>query len=113
MISNGFAWTRRFTNFFTRKDTSRSREHMAPAASGPIHPPGPKGISVLACCLARRREPLTELGKLTRQYGDIIHIQLGRRHGYLINHPDYFFAIIFARPSLLARSTPPCLKRLF
>src|SRR5260370_6617935 len=112
MISNGFAWRRRFTNFFTRKDNPGSGEHMAPAASGPVHPHGPKGISVLTCCVSRQRDPLTELGKLTRQYGDIVHMQLGRRHDYLINHPDYIRAILCAPQSEMARSTPPGLKRL-
>jgi cytochrome P450 len=85
---------------------------MAPTASEPIHPPGPKGISILTCCLSRQRDPLTELGKLTRQYGDIVHMQLGRRHDYLVNHPDYVRAILCAPQSEMARSTPPGLKRL-
>jgi cytochrome P450 len=39
-------------------------------------------------------------------------MQLGRRHDYLINHPDYIRAILCAPQSEMARSTPPGLKRL-
>src|SRR5206468_5826730 len=45
-------------------------------------------------------------------YGDIVHMQLGRRHDYLINHPTYIKAILCAPQSEMARSTPPAMKRL-
>ena len=112
MAGNRVAWTRRFTNFLTRKDSSRSGEHVIPVVPGTLHPPGPKGISVLTCCLSRQRDPLIELRKLAQRYGDIVHMQLGRRHDYLVNHPDYIKAILCAPQSEMARSTPPGLKRL-
>jgi len=56
------------------------------AKSGFCYPPGPKGISVLAYCLSRQRDPLGDLRKIAMKYGDIVHMQLGRRHDYLINH---------------------------
>lgn len=80
--------------------------------SAPSHPPGPKGISVLAYCLSRQRDPLGDLRKIAVKYGDIVHMQLGRRHDYLINHPDHIKAILCAPQSEMARSTPPALKRL-
>ena len=80
--------------------------------SAPNHPPGPKGISVLAYCLSRQRDPLGDLRKIAVKYGDIVHMQLGRRHDYLINHPDHIKAILCAPQSEMARSTPPALKRL-
>lgn len=49
---------------------------------------------------------------MARKYGDIVHMQLGRRHDYLINDLDHIRAILCAPQSEMARSTPPGLKRL-
>jgi cytochrome P450 len=76
------------------------------------YPPGPKGFSVLACCLSRQRDPLGDLRRIAVKYGDLVHMELGRRHDYLVNHPDYIKAILCAPQSEMARSTPPALKRL-
>jgi hypothetical protein len=46
------------------------------------------------------------------KYGDIVHMQLGRRHDYLINHPNFVKAVLCAPQSEMARSTPPAMKRL-
>lgn len=108
-------WPRtRQTTKFCESDL---RDHLwAPELENAVrspqaHPPGPKGFSVLACCLSRQRDPLQELGVMARKYGDIVHMQLGRRHDYLLNHPDYIKAILCAPQSEMARSTPPGLKR--
>ena len=106
------AWTRRFTNFFKKEDSPGTRGSVVPLSLGTTRPPGPKGIAALACCVSRQRDPLTELTNLARKYGDIVHMQLGRRHDYLINHPDHIKAILCAPQSEMARSTPPGLKRL-
>jgi cytochrome P450 len=106
------AWTRRFTNLFNKQDSPGAGRSVVPFDSGATHPPGPKGIAALACCVSRQRDPLGELGKLARRYGDIVHMQLGRRHDYLVNHPDHIKAILCAPQSEMARSTPPGLKRL-
>ncbi|MBV9731513.1 MAG: cytochrome P450, partial [Verrucomicrobia bacterium] len=112
MIGSVFAWTRQLTNFFKKEDSTGPGGSVVPVSLGAAHPPGPTGISALACCVYRQRDPLTELGKLARKYGDIVHMQLGRRHDYLINHPDHIRAILCAPQSEMARSTPPGLKRL-
>jgi cytochrome P450 len=46
------------------------------------------------------------------KYGDVVHMQLGRRHDYLVNHPDYIKAMLCAPQCEMARSSPPALKRL-
>jgi cytochrome P450 len=112
MIGSVFAWTRQLTNFFKKEDSTDPGGSVVTVSLGAAHPPGPTGISALACCVYRQRDPLTELGKLARKYGDVVHMQLGRRHDYLINHPDHIRAILCAPQSEMARSTPPGLKRL-
>jgi cytochrome P450 len=84
----------------------------AAAKSGDFYPPGPKGLSVLAHCLSRQRNPLADLYKAASRYGDIVHMQLGRRHDYLINHPDYIKAVLCAPQNEMCRSAPPVLKRM-
>jgi cytochrome P450 len=37
----------------------------------------------------RRRDPLAFLTGLARDYGDVSHFQIGERHVFLLNHPDY------------------------
>ena len=44
----------------------------AAAKSGDFYPPGPKGLSVLAHCLSRQRNPLADLYKAASRYGDIV-----------------------------------------
>jgi cytochrome P450 len=46
------------------------------------------------------------------KYGDIVHMQLGRRHDYLINHPNFVKAVLCAPQNEMCRSSPPALKRM-
>lgn len=84
----------------------------AKAKLGRSYPPGPKGLSVLAYYLSRQRNPLRDLHKIASKFGDIVHMQLGGRHDYLINHPDYVKAVLCAPQSEMCRSSPPALKRM-
>lgn len=52
------------------------------------NPPGPRSRYPGSHLLAFRRDPLAFLTMVARQYGDIVHGMLGRRHIYLLNHPD-------------------------
>jgi len=55
-----------------------------------LYPPGPKLSRLDGFMLAtRRRDPLAFLMKLARDYGDIVHFEIGPRHVFLLNHPDY------------------------
>jgi len=55
-------------------------------------PPGPT-IPLLAYG-ALYRDPIGYLTRAVRKYGDVVHIQIGRRHDYLLNHPDYIRAVL-------------------
>jgi cytochrome P450 len=53
------------------------------------YPPGPPNRYPGAHLLAFRRDPLGLVTRMAREYGDIVHSTLGRKHLYLLNHPDY------------------------
>jgi cytochrome P450 len=55
-------------------------------------PVGPK-IPLLAYA-ALYRDPLGYLARAARKYGDIMQVKIGRRHDYLLNHPDYIRAVL-------------------
>jgi cytochrome P450 len=52
------------------------------------YPPGPRSRFPGAHLLAFRRDSLGFLTQVAREYGDIVHGTLGRKHLYLLNHPD-------------------------
>ena len=51
---------------------------------------GPK-IPLLAYA-ALYRDPLGYLTRAARKYGDVMRVEIGRRHDFLLNHPDYIRA---------------------
>ena len=53
-----------------------------------MHPPGPRGSLLLGNLSDIRRDPLSFVARLSREYGDVAHFRLGPVHGYLLNQPD-------------------------
>ena len=53
------------------------------------YPPGPRSRYPGALLLAFRRDSLGLLTSVAQEHGDITHSTLGRKHLYLLNHPDY------------------------
>ena len=51
-------------------------------------PPGPRSILGVRPAWAFRRDPLSYLQDLARNYGDVAHFRLGWRHAYLLNDPS-------------------------
>lgn len=51
-------------------------------------PPGPPSYFGIRPALDFRAAPLSYLQDLARRYGDVVHFHLGRRHAFLLNHPD-------------------------
>jgi cytochrome P450 len=82
-----------------------------PHAMVRTRPPGPKSPFALGSYLAFYRDPLRFLSEGARKYGDIAHMQLGSRHDYLINHPDYVKEVLLA-PRGIHRSFPLPMKIL-
>ncbi|HYO62965.1 MAG TPA: cytochrome P450 [Pyrinomonadaceae bacterium] len=55
-----------------------------------LYPPGPKGrLFGLGLHLASQRDPLAFMERAARDFGDVVHFRLGRRHVYLFNHPEH------------------------
>jgi cytochrome P450 len=61
-------------------------------------PPGPKGLPVLGVALQLRRDPLSLLTQVAREYGDISHIPLLLQSRILINHPDLIEDVLVRQP---------------
>lgn len=74
------------------------------------YPPGPS--SAIATYYRLYRDPLGLLAEMAREYGDIVHLQVGGRHDYLINHPDYIRAVLLAGEEQMLRSFPRPMKRV-
>ena len=53
-------------------------------------PPGP-GVNLLASVLRQKRwvDPIAHFSRLAKDFGDIAHYRLGRRHIVFVNHPEY------------------------
>ncbi len=71
--------------------------------------PGPK--SAVLAYAELFRNPLRYLESARRRYGDVVHMQLGRRHDFLLNHPDYVRAVLLDQDNL-RRSVPRPVQRL-
>jgi cytochrome P450 len=56
--------------------------------SSPARPPGPRGFPVLGMLPAVRRNPLRVFTDAARRFGDVVYLQIGPRHGYLITNPS-------------------------
>jgi len=74
-------------------------------------PPGPK--FALGAALAYYSDPLNYLFRLTRRYGDLVHLQLARDHHFVVASPDYVKAVLLADESEMNRSIHRPLRQLF
>lgn len=54
----------------------------------PCRPPGPKRRLLGTLFLALRRNPLSFLAQLSRDYGDIVHFKIGPQNIVLLNNPE-------------------------
>jgi cytochrome P450 len=53
------------------------------------HPPGPKRRLFGGNFIAFRRDSLSFLERLAREYGDIVYFRVGPQEVFFLNHPDY------------------------
>jgi cytochrome P450 len=55
----------------------------------PRRPPGPQGKLLKPNFLIFRRDPVSFMERITREYGDIVYFKLGPQDVYFLNHPDF------------------------
>ena len=60
--------------------------------------PGPRGRRLLGSLLDVRRDPLRFVLRITREHGDVVYFRMGRRHLFLLNHPDHFRHVLHDNP---------------
>ncbi len=58
---------------------------------------GPKGLPITGSLFAFRKNPLEFLRQASKEYGDVVHMQFGPRHLYLISNPDYIKEILVTK----------------
>ena len=49
--------------------------------------PGPRGLPIVGMLPAVRRNPTAVFITAARRFGDVVHLKIGPRHGYLITNP--------------------------
>jgi len=74
------------------------------AASRDSFPPGPHGLPLLGVVPIFRSDPAGFLERLAREYGDIVHFRLMRRHAFLFNHPDLIREVLVTQQANFIKS---------
>ena len=59
------------------------------ALAVPPRAPGPRGVPFLGSLFELRRDPLSFMTRVAREYGDVVHLRVGLANAYLVSHPDY------------------------
>nr|WP_255412985.1 cytochrome P450 [Mycobacterium sp. QGD 101] len=54
-----------------------------------LSPPGPRGLPLVGCTRAMRREPFEFFRRCTAEYGDIYRVPVPAGNLVVVNHPDY------------------------
>ena len=67
-------------------------------------PPGPKGRFLVGVLPEFRKDPAGFLEKISRQYGDIAYLPLGRQHIYYVGHPDAIRDILVTHQNKFKKS---------
>src|SRR5260370_4471470 len=64
----------------------------------PANPSGPRNPWLAYAALYR--DPLGYITRAARKHGDIVHIKIGRRSDFLLNHPDLVRAALLDHENL-------------
>lgn len=67
-------------------------------------PPGPRGLPLVGVVPLFRSDPAGFLAGLARDYGDIVHFRLMRRHAFLFNHPDLVREVLVTQQANFVKS---------
>src|SRR5262247_2186657 len=61
--------------------------------------PGPRYSPSALNLIRFRRDPLSFLQRLSKQYGDFAHFSMGGQEMFLVNHPDYIHDVLVTHNS--------------
>ncbi len=75
------------------------------------NPPALHAFKSLLIYLQEGCDSLRYMERITREYGDMVHLKIGWKNNYLFNHPDLIEKILLAGYQV-RRSTPPPMKRV-
>jgi len=67
-------------------------------------PPGPRGLPILGMALKIRRDPLTMLLRLAREYGDIVCIPVMGQSRILVSRPEYIQQVLLLQHAKFHKS---------
>jgi cytochrome P450 len=77
---------------------------IPPAPASGMRVPGPRALPLVGMAPRFRRDPLTFLRQLARDYGDIAQFRLMKQPVFLFNHPDYIREVLVTRQSNFIKS---------
>jgi len=67
------------------------------------YPPGPKGILPFKYAVEFFRRPTDVLTRLTRRYGDMVHLRLGPQHVFVLNRPEFVKEVLVTKANVFAK----------
>lgn len=67
-------------------------------------PPGPRGLPILGMALRIRKDPLTMLRRLAREYGDIVSIPVMGQSRLLVSRPEYIQQVLLLQHAKFHKS---------
>lgn len=70
----------------------------------PSRPPGPKNPLAIGHIGVFRRDPLTFLTRVSREFGDIVWFRLANQSIYFVNHPDLIKDVLVTQQSSFRKS---------
>lgn len=68
------------------------------------YPPGPKGVPWFGCLGEMRKNPMAFFTRISREYGGIARIPLGRDHVYLVSGPELLKELLVDNRSKYTRN---------
>jgi cytochrome P450 len=67
-------------------------------------PPGPRGLPFLGLTLAIRKDALSTLSRVAREYGDIVRLPVAFQDRIFLNHPDYIEQVLVIQQAKFHKS---------
>jgi cytochrome P450 len=87
-----------------REPATAPSDQAPEVASQAGKPSGPRGLPLLGCLLAFRKNPLAFLERSAAEHGDLSYFRLGNQDVFLLNHPELIREVLVRRQSNFVKS---------